>query len=80
MDISNIPDQTWRDIIKGNVSFSFESLSFKILLSNLKLKVTISPHEESNCINELKAMINSQKNLPALQRDIQKIMGNGGSK
>ena len=78
MDISRIPDQTWRDLIKGNLIYNFESLSFRILLSNLKLRLTISPKEEANCINELKTMIIAHKALPALQRDIQKIMEKGG--
>jgi hypothetical protein len=78
MDISSIPDRVWRDIIMGNVSYNFESLSFRIILSNLKLKLTQNPDKEADYLSELKKMVSSQQNLPNLQRDIQKIMEKGG--
>lgn len=78
MNTKTIPDQIWKDVLHDKVRFEFESLSLKILLSNLKLKLKTNPTNEALFINEIKKMLHSQEELPSLQRDLQKIYERGG--
>ncbi len=78
MDISEIPDRVWKNILKEEANHDFESLSLKILLARLRMKLRLNPNELDESIADIKQLFNSQGNLPSLQRDIQKIKVKGG--
>jgi hypothetical protein len=78
MEISRIPDRIWKDIISGKTIYNFDSLSVKILLSSLRLKLQKNPNEEDNYVSELKMMFEKHQNLPTVQNDIKKITEKGG--
>ncbi len=76
MDPSQISEQTWRDLILAHINLDFQFLALKILLSRLRLKVKLDPSPESlgDSIAELKNLFLRFQNLPAAQRDLQKIL------
>ena len=78
MDIAKIPDRLWKKVLQEESNHDYESLSLRILLARLKLKLRMNPGTNDECISELKGLFISQGNLPSLQRDIEKIMAKGG--
>lgn len=76
MNPSNISDQTLKDLICKDLDVEFEFLALKILLSRLRLKAKSdsTPNAINNSIAELRKLFDRFANLPALQKDLQKIM------
>jgi|GEM_PF-876300 len=76
MDLYKISDQTWEDLILEKINFDFHFLALKILLSRLRLKAKTnsSPQSIRGSGEEIKNLFVRFKNLPAAQRDFQKIL------
>lgn len=75
MNIENIENEEWLEIIKNCKDLDLSSFSFKILLGQLKTKIDISGDEDTlnNAIKELKSYVIKYSKLPNLQSDLKKI-------
>jgi hypothetical protein len=75
MNIENIKNEEWLEIIKNCKELDLSSFSFKILLGQLKTKIEISGDDDTlnNAIKELKSYIMKYNKLPNLQNDLNKI-------
>lgn len=78
MDVSVIPDYVWQNVLREKMKVELESLSLKILLSNLRMKLRANPHNEALYISEIRKHLEVQVNFPTIQRDIEKIKTQGG--
>jgi hypothetical protein len=75
MNIENIKNEEWLEIIKNCKELDLSSFSFKILLGQLKTKIEISGDDDTlnNAIKELKSYVMKYNKLPNLQNDLNKI-------
>ena len=75
MNIENIENEKWLEIIKNCKELDLSSFSFKILLGQLKTKIEISGDDDTlnNAIKELKSYVMKYNKLPNLQKDLKKI-------
>ncbi|MBN2039413.1 MAG: hypothetical protein JW864_05190 [Spirochaetes bacterium] len=80
MDIEKIPYQIWHNLISNKISDDFEFLALKILLTRLTIlaKQNSSPQEERKYADEIKNFFIKTQKIPASQRDLQKILKQGG--
>lgn len=75
MNLENIPEQIWKDILTGKTEKQFDFLAFKILLSRLKLQMQhdSSPQMVSRYIQDMKTFFNQNQLIPKAKRDLEKI-------
>ena len=75
MNIENIKNEEWLEIIKNCKELDLSSFSFKILLGQLKTKIELSGDAETlnSSIKDLKKYIMKYNKLPNLQNDLNKI-------
>jgi hypothetical protein len=68
-------DPVWRDILLGNVSFTFESLALKILLSRLMLEIKYDKSDEilNKTTKQLHNFFVENVPLESVKRDLAKI-------
>ena len=80
MDIENVPKQVWIDAITGKINCEYESLAVKILLGRIKIDVKYNPSKEAyeKYAEELKNLFIKSQKLPSSQKDLKKILSNGG--
>ena len=68
-------DPVWRNILLGNVTFTFESLALKILLSRLMLEIKYDDSEE--ILNKTSTQLHNffVENVPleSVKRDLAKL-------
>jgi len=68
-------DPVWRNILLGNVSFSFESLALKILLSRLMLEIKYDKSDRilEKTTTQLHNFFMENVPLESVKRDLAKI-------
>ena len=80
MEIDQIPDNIWKDIIHGKINCEYEFLALKILLTRLLVstKEDSSPQAYQKYVDELRNFFLKTQKIPVSQRDLQKILNEGG--
>ena len=76
MDTVNIPNQTLSLLLTGNLTCEFNFLALKILLTRLQMKIRKDPqpYTIAACVTELQEFLHKMRQLPAAQKDIEKIL------
>jgi hypothetical protein len=76
LQVHDVPDSTWSNILFGKLEVKFKFLAVQILLSRLKLNLQkdASPTRIESYINEIKSLFAKYENLPPVQEDLRKIM------
>jgi hypothetical protein len=79
MEIPDISNKIWTDIVTGRLSMTFDLLAIKILLARLKLNVQLDPEgtlvEQS--ARELRELFVRCGHLPNARKDLIKIIESG---
>ncbi len=77
MNVPPISHPTWRHIVTGEATYSFEFLATKFLLGYLSLQVNRdpSPLTIQKCAQELHDIFARNLDLPSVQRDLKLIFG-----
>jgi hypothetical protein len=80
MDIPNPADLAWREILLGNRDFEFESLSLRILIRRLKLKVQLDQTGQAleSATGSLRNFIIEKSSLQSVQKDLSIIFQEEG--
>ena len=81
MDVPPKTSQIWTDIVTGKLSIEFEFLPTRILQGNMAriLAKDPTPRNIKKCSSDLWEMFAENMNLPKVQDDLNKIMGQEGS-
>ena len=80
MDTTALSDQGLKDLIAGKTQVELDFLAAKILLMTLRSRTKLdpSPSTLAQSVSELKDLFNRFQRQPAVQSDLQKIIGTGG--
>ena len=80
MEVTDISDKVWRNIVTTDEDYGFSFLAVKILLFRLRLSVKQNPDQEniSKCAGELKDLFLRTSHLPMAQKDLATISQSGG--
>ena len=77
--MENIPEISDKALVRiiyesDNITFNFFAL--KVMISRLKLKLSLSNDESSKqeCINDLRDLFHKSKNIPNAKKDMQMII------
>ena len=77
MLIPNVSDPRWVGLVTGKVKPQLEYLAVKIFLVKASMATTRdpSPTNIKQHISELRALLDKNAKMPAVQNDLQKIFG-----
>lgn len=75
MQVSDISDKVWTDIVLGKMDCDFEFLALKFLLVRLRIKVRYNPTDYTiqSCVDELKNGFKMYEHIPVTHQDLEKI-------
>ena len=75
--IDLIPNEVLIHVIRNSNHFTWNFLATKIILTRLKLKITMSKNSKAvftECCDELKNLLKKSANIPNSQADLQQIL------
>ena len=75
--IDNIPNDMLINVIRNSNDFTWNFFAMKIILTRLKLKITMSDGDNTifpECCNELKNLLKKSINIPNSQADLKQIL------
>ena len=72
--MGSLSSQKIECLIKGTLDLQLEFLAAKILLTRLKVVVTINPDELNNAVNEFRKLLETNSHLPTVIKDITKLI------
>lgn len=80
MEIPARSHPAWKALVMGEKTCNFEFFGLQMLLKRLTMKVKLkaAPDTVDHCIDELRAMFVENYKIPKVQRDLEKIFGQGG--
>lgn len=75
MNLLQISNNVWRDLLSGKVECNFDFLALKILLTRLRMKIAKDASQATldECIKEFKDYLEKMNHMPVVQKDIEKI-------
>ena len=82
IDVQNIPDQTFLRVISEGKDLNWEFFALKVMISRLKLKLSMTAHEEApkreltqqQCCKEMRDLFSKSRNIPNAKKDLQIII------
>ncbi len=77
-DLKQLPDSTWAALVSGRNCPDFEFLALKILLGNLRQRISAHTATVANLRSELIAFFHQYRDVPVARRDWQRILNVGG--
>ncbi|HOO73210.1 MAG TPA: hypothetical protein PK926_15740 [Spirochaetota bacterium] len=82
MDIPDSKSGVWTAAVSKEIQYNFEFLALQILLSRLRLTVKQKPDKTTldQCAAELRELFVKTIHLPKVQKDLMKLMQQGGVK
>ena len=74
--MENIPDNVLVRIIYESDNINFNFFALKVMISRLKLKLSLDHNENTKqeCINDLRDLFHKSKNIPNAKKDIQLLI------
>jgi len=75
-NIVDIPDSTLISIIYDSDNVTFNFFALKVMISRLKLKLSIENDEltKQECVNDLRELFRKSKNIPNAIKDMKMIV------
>ncbi|HBE78572.1 MAG TPA: hypothetical protein DDW65_12475 [Firmicutes bacterium] len=78
--MESIPEEVLRELVMGKVKVDLDFIALKIMLSRLQQRVKMTPDSNNlqPSVKELQIFLAKFGYLPNVQKDVEKILKNGG--